>query len=187
MQEPWFYALWTAGAYLLGSVSTGDVVARVAGADIRALGTGNPGTANIYREVGRAQGVAVFALDFAKGAIATVPPYVLGLPTWTGLIATAAVIMGHLFPALWRLRGGTGLVVSMGAATGLLPVGALAGVAATAAAAVGIKDLGYAGAAFFVVAALVGGLVHQDALAVIGVLLAGTAIFIKARVQYRHR
>jgi glycerol-3-phosphate acyltransferase PlsY len=187
VQEPWFYALWTAGAYLLGSISTGDVVARIAGADIRALGTGNPGTANIYREVGRAQGVAVFALDFTKGAVATVPLYLLGLPTWTGLMATAAVITGHLFPILWRLRGGTGLVVAMGASAGLLPAGALAGATATALAAAVIKDLGYAGAVFFVVAALVGGVVHQDAVGVIGVLLAGTAIFIKARVQYHHR
>jgi glycerol-3-phosphate acyltransferase PlsY len=102
-------------------------------------------------------------------------------------MATAAVITGHLFPILWRLRGGTGLVVAMGASAGLLPAGALAGATATAVAAAVIKDLGYAGAVFFVVAALVGGVVHQDAVGVIGVLLGGTAIFIKARVQYRHR
>ena len=48
----WPYLLWVAAAYLLGSVSLGDVVARVAGFPIRIAGTGNPGTANVFREMG---------------------------------------------------------------------------------------------------------------------------------------
>ena len=64
-------AVWTIASYLLGTVSFGDLVARAAGVDIRALGTKNPGAANIYREIGPKYGIAVFALDVAKGAVAT--------------------------------------------------------------------------------------------------------------------
>ena len=56
MEEPWFYAVWAIGAYVLGSISIGDIVARAKGVNIRALGTGNPGAANIIREIGKRYG-----------------------------------------------------------------------------------------------------------------------------------
>ena len=108
MQQPWLYALWALGAYLLGSIPVGEPVAWAAGANIRALGTGNPGAANIFREISPSYGAAVFGLDLAKRAVATVPLYLLSLPAWAGLMATAAVLAGHFLPLPWRSIGGTG-------------------------------------------------------------------------------
>ena len=186
MNEPWFYAVWTVGAYLLGSLSIGDLVARAAGVKIRDLGTGNPGTANIFREMGPKFAVAVFTLDVAKGAAATVPLYLLDLPAWAGLPATAGVLAGHFFPLFWRFQGGTGLVVGMGAAVGLLPLGVMVAAPITAATARLTRNTGVAGGVFFVASMAAGWLVHRDALAVLAVLLIGMAVYVKSMVQYGH-
>ena len=98
MNEPWFYAVWTVGAFVVGTLPVGDLVARTKGVDIRALGTGNPGSANIYREIGPAHGVAVFLLDVSKGAVATVPLLLLDLPSWSGLAATTAALPTNRSP-----------------------------------------------------------------------------------------
>ena len=70
--------VWTIASYLLGVVPFGDIVARIAGVDIRSVGTRNPGAANVYREIGPKHGIAVFALDVAKGVVATAPMLLIG-------------------------------------------------------------------------------------------------------------
>ena len=184
MDTPWVYVLWGCAAYLLGSVSFGDVVARLAGVRIRDLGTGNPGTANVFRELGARYSAAVFALDLAKGIAATLPAFLLDLPVWAGLAGTVGVMVGHFLPVFWKFRGGTGLVVAMGAAIGLMPLGAL--IAAPVAAIVFLltRDSGFLGGAFFVAAAPAGWLVHKDPAAAAIVFVAGVAVFVKSRVQY---
>lgn len=186
MNEPWFYAVWAIGAYLLGSVSFGDLVARTAGIDIRNEGTGNPGTANIYREVGPRSAVVVFLLDLTKGTAAIAPIYLLDFPQQAGLVAGIAVLAGHFFPVFWKFKGGTGLVVAMGASLGFLPLGALIAVPFTVTFAKLRKDMGQAGGVFIVVAIIAGGIVHRDLFSVIAVLLIGLAIGIKSWIQYDH-
>lgn len=66
----WFPYLLLSIAYLLGSFPTGYLVGRMAGIDIRQHGSGSTGATNIWRNVGRFAGISVFAIDFAKGAIA---------------------------------------------------------------------------------------------------------------------
>ncbi len=66
----WFPYLLLAIAYLLGSFPTGYLVGRMAGLDIREHGSGSTGATNIWRNVGKFAGISVFAIDFAKGAIA---------------------------------------------------------------------------------------------------------------------
>ena len=111
-------AVWTIASYLLGTVSFGDLVARAAGVDIRALGTKNPGAANIYREIGPKYGIAVFALDVVKGAVATAPLLALGLPSWAPLPAALAVVLGHIFPVFEKKSGGTGMATAIGTTAG---------------------------------------------------------------------
>lgn len=184
MDTPWVYVVWGCAAYLLGSVSFGDIVARLAGARIRDLGTGNPGTANVFRELGGRYSAAVFALDLVKGAAATAPALLLGLPVWAALAGTVGVMVGHFLPLFWKFRGGTGLVVAMGAAAGLVPLGAL--IAAPLAAIVFLvtRDAGFFGAAFMAAAAVAGGLLLQDPASAAIVFVAGVAVFVKSRVQY---
>ncbi len=187
MNEPWFYFVWAAGAFVVGTLPVGDLVARAKGVDIRSLGTGNPGAANIYREIGPEYGIAVFLLDVAKGVAATAPLLFLGLPSWSRLAATAAVIGGHLFPFLWRLEGGTGLAVALGTMPGLLPLGVLFSAPAGAAWIVLSRNPAHSGAVVFVVTAVAGGLLHRDPVAALAVAMAAVVIFVKARVQYGGR
>ena len=99
MDNVWFAIVWSLGAYLVGSLSFGDLVARVAGVKIRAVGTGNPGAANVWREIGPRYGVAVMVLDVVKGALVTLPLYLFfHAPLWTKGLATGALLLGHFFP-----------------------------------------------------------------------------------------
>jgi len=66
----WFPYFLLAIAYLLGSFPTGYLVGRMAGIDIRELGSGSTGATNVWRNVGKFAGITVFVTDFAKGAIA---------------------------------------------------------------------------------------------------------------------
>ena len=187
MTSPLAYALWALGAYLLGSVSFGDIVARLARTPIREVGTGNPGAANVFREMGPKYAVLVFALDLAKGVAATLPAFLLGLPAWAGLAGAAGVLAGHFLPVFWGFRGGTGMVVAIGVAYGLLPAGALI---ATAPALVLLrlwKNAGYTGGVFFALAVPVGWLVHQDPYGAAVVVAAAAAVMGKSKVQYRWR
>lgn len=186
MNEPWFYVVWTIGAYLLGNASAGDLVARVSGVDIRSVGSGNPGTANVYREVGPRSAVAVFLIDLAKGTAATLPIYLLDLPALAGLAAAGAVLVGHFFPIFWGFKGGTGMMVGIGATIGFLPLGAVIAVPFGAAFAMRTKDMARAGVVFFAVTTIVGGLVHQTIFGVVAVLLITLAVGVKSYLQYDH-
>ena len=185
MDEPWQQALWISGALLLGSVSVGDLLTRSAGINIRTLGNGNPGAANVYREVGPAYGVAVFLLDIAKGAAATAPLLVLDAPMWVRASSMAALLAGHLFPVFWGFRGGTGMAVAMGSWTGLLPLGVLAAGPVSVLVFGLTRNTGFSGALLFLLTLLAGGFLHGDLTAVAAVVLAGLAVFIKSRLQYR--
>lgn len=183
IQTPWFYALWILGAYLLASLSPGDLVSRAAGVNIRALGTGNPGAVNIYNTIGPKFGFTVLILDVMTGAAATVPLYLLEFPGWAKLLAVAAALAGHIFPIFWRFNGGAGGAVGMGTAFGLLPLGALVAAAVTGIALILTRTPIYSVWLFFGVTLLAGWLLHQDVIGVIGVLLAAVAPTIKFLFQ----
>ena len=185
MDEPWAYALWAIGAYLLGSIPVGEVVARVKRVDIRSAGTGNPGAANVYREIGPAYGVAVFSFDCVKGFAATLPLTLVGAPTSAAAIAMGSVLAGHFFPFPWRSIGGTGLVVAMGSAAGLLPAGAAIAIVPSVLCMRLTRSAGYTGALFFTTAIVSGWLVHRDEVAAVAVLLGAVAVSLKALLQYR--
>ena len=186
MNEPWFYVVWAIGAYLVGSVSVGDVVARVSGVDIRSVGSGNPGTANVYRQVGPRSAAAVFVIDLAKGAAATVPLYFLDLSVWAGMLGAGAVLAGHFFPLFWGFKGGTGMMVGVGATIGFLPLGAVIAVPFGAAYAMRTKDMARAGVASLLVTLIAGAMVHQSVFGAVAVVLITLAVGVKSYLQYDH-
>ncbi len=178
-------AVWTIASYLLGMVSFGDIVARIAGVDIRSVGTKNPGAANFYREVGPKYGIAVFALDIAKGVIATAPLLAIdGLPVWTPIVAVFAVILGHIFPVLGKRSGGTGMATAIGASAGLAPFGILVGLPLGLVILAVLRNPGLAGGGFFVGTALLIGLSQQDWTNAIAVVAVGAVVLVKAKIQY---
>lgn len=111
----------SAAAYLLGSVDFGVIVPRLMGVDIYAEGSGNPGASNVFRTLGKKAGAAVLLGDAAKGALAA------GLGVWIvggefGFVTAFAAVLGHIFPAWHRFRGGRGVATALGAALFLEPV-----------------------------------------------------------------
>ena len=177
-------ALWIAACYLLGTVSFGDIVAKAAGVDIRSIGTKNPGAANIYREIGPKFGVAVFALDVAKGAVATAPLLLFDGPWWVVIAAAFAVVLGHIFPVFGKRSGGTGMATAMGTTVGLAPFGLLAGVPAALVTLAVTRNTGVTGGVLFLVTALLAWLVAQNAAGALGAIGVGAVVLVKARLQY---
>ena len=105
------------GAYLVGSVLFGVVLLRaVAGVDPRGVGSGNPGATNVMRIAGKGMGAAALALDAGKGAVVVLLARAV-TPDESALPAAAAVaaVLGHLFPAFYRFRGGKGVATALGA------------------------------------------------------------------------
>ena len=177
--------VWVLASYLLGMVSFGDIVAKIAGVNIRETGTKNPGAANFYREVGPRYGIAVFAVDIAKGAVATAPLLAIdGLPQWTPIAAALAVVLGHIFPIFGKRSGGTGMATAIGATFGLAPLGLLAGIPGGLLVLAVLRNPGFAGGFFFLGTALLVGFVGQDWTAAIAVAAVAVVVLAKARLQY---
>jgi glycerol-3-phosphate acyltransferase PlsY len=109
-------------AYAIGAIPFAFLLSRrIAGIDIRLAGSGNLGAANVLRTTGIRPGIIVALLDMAKGAVvvAIAERAGLGVAGRTGL-AMAAVV-GHMFPAWLRLRGGKGVATACGAFAVLAP------------------------------------------------------------------
>jgi glycerol-3-phosphate acyltransferase PlsY len=109
-------------AYLLGSVSFSILVVRLFfRKDIREEGSGNAGATNVLRNHGAKAGVAVALLDVAKGAAAVgAMKWATADPAWLSA-AAFAVVLGHVFPAFFRFRGGKGVATTVGAFLVLAP------------------------------------------------------------------
>lgn len=108
-------------AYLLGTFPSATLIARANGIDISTVGSGNPGASNVTRALGWRKGVWVYVLDALKGAIAA--GLALGLDGrplayWCGLV----VVLGHMFPAFRRFRGGKGVATGSGVLLALHPI-----------------------------------------------------------------
>ncbi|MCS7207561.1 MAG: glycerol-3-phosphate acyltransferase [Dehalococcoidia bacterium] len=114
-------ALALVGAYLLGSVPFAYLVARAKGVNIFAVGTGNPGAANVFRMVSKPLGVLVLILDILKGMGAVGMGVLLGLGEWERIALGGLAIGGHLYPVFLRFRGGAGLATAIGVALALAP------------------------------------------------------------------
>ena len=104
-------ALCAAAGYLLGSFSTGILVARKECHDIRAEGSHNTGASNALRVLGLKGGALTFAGDFAKAALSVL----LGLliaGQYGGMAAGLGVILGHNWPLFFGFKGGKGIACS---------------------------------------------------------------------------
>jgi acyl phosphate:glycerol-3-phosphate acyltransferase len=119
--------LLAAGAYVLGSIPFGVLLARAKGVDLRAVGSGNIGATNVARALGKGWAVVVLIADAAKGFVPVWLGGRLALPAWAIALAGLLAIAGHMFTLFLRGRGGKGVATSLGVALGLSPAAALIG------------------------------------------------------------
>jgi glycerol-3-phosphate acyltransferase PlsY len=114
--------------YLLGSIPTSVMIGRFFfGKDPRDFGSGNAGGTNTFRLFGWKAGVAVIAVDVAKGAAAVVlaPSVAVLPPVDSGIVAVAAgaaAVIGHVWTVFARFRGGKGVATSAGALAAIEPI-----------------------------------------------------------------
>ena len=109
-------------AYLIGSIPFALILARRWGADLRQVGSGNLGAANVMRASGVTAGVLVAALDMAKGAASVWIASRVGDGTDLPAAAGLAAIIGHVYPIWLRFRGGKGVATACGAFAMLTPM-----------------------------------------------------------------
>jgi acyl phosphate:glycerol-3-phosphate acyltransferase len=117
-------------SYLLGSIVGSLVLGRLkGGVDIRTLGSGNAGATNALRTLGKAIAFWVFVIDVAKGGVATglIAPWgavgaAAGLREWGVPVCGLAVMLGHIYPVWFGLRGGKAVATFAGSLIGIGPL-----------------------------------------------------------------
>jgi glycerol-3-phosphate acyltransferase PlsY len=99
--------------YLIGSLPTADLLARLAGVDLRRSGSGNPGTLNALRSAGARLAVPVLAVELVRGIAAVAAGRAMGGEA-AGFVAGAGAIAGNIYNPYYRFRGGKGLAITGG-------------------------------------------------------------------------
>ena len=124
--------------FLVCGIPFGKIIARAKGVDIQKVGSGNIGTTNVAREIGKGAAALTLLLDAGKGALATglalwfFPAFITGGASVAphgdaaGLegLVTLAAICGHIFSPFLHFHGGKGIAVGVGTLLGFAwPVG----------------------------------------------------------------
>ena len=119
--------------FAVGGIPSGLLLGKLKGIDVRRVGSGNIGAANVGRALGRPWGVAVFLLDATKGFV---PTYAVGgalaSPITVGggsetvralcwLAVGICAVLGHNYSPYLNFRGGKGVSTSLGVAMGVYP------------------------------------------------------------------
>ncbi|MHB8459253.1 MAG: glycerol-3-phosphate 1-O-acyltransferase PlsY [Candidatus Limnocylindrales bacterium] len=114
------------GAYLIGAIPFGVVVAKVSGGpDPRTLGSGRTGGANVLRALGPRAAAVAGLLDLLKGSVAVAIPIALGAGIVVEGLAVLAAIVGHSRSIYIGFHGGRGVSPAFGALLVLAPIVAL--------------------------------------------------------------
>lgn len=117
-------------AYLIGSIPTGVIVAKILGApDPRTVGSGNIGATNVGRAAGKAAGIITLIGDILKGLLITLLALYIfaNSPIEVSLVALAA-FLGHLFPVFLKFKGGKGVATALGVFLAIAPLQAIVAV-----------------------------------------------------------
>ena len=117
-------ALWALIGYLIGSVPSGVIIARVMGlGNLREIGSGNIGATNVLRTGSKKAAAATLALDAGKGLAAVLLAMVFAAPD-AAQVAGFMAMIGHCFPVWLGFRGGKGVATFFGVVFGLVwPIG----------------------------------------------------------------
>ena len=111
------------GAYVVGSIDFAVIIARMHGVDIHEIGSGNPGTSNVLRTLGRLPAAMVLIGDTMKGVIGASMGAIAGglvsatpsngISQWAFAAGFAAVV-GHCYPIFHKFKGGKGVATGFG-------------------------------------------------------------------------
>lgn len=115
-----YYIILAVACYFVGNVNFARVISKILKGDVTKSGSGNPGTLNTWRTFGFWPGVITFVLDMLKGLICALVAYFVfkHLRGCNGEIALYvagfSVVLGHVFPVIFKFKGGKGIATSVG-------------------------------------------------------------------------
>jgi len=136
-------------SYLIGNISPAILIGRLRGIDIRKEGSGNAGTTNVLRVMGKKAAAATLLIDALKGCLAVwfgcffmwyigtgglyaeplfgrvIVMYLGGEGVYMPLLCGIAVIFGHIWPVAFGFRGGKGVATALGVIAATAPFLAL--------------------------------------------------------------
>lgn len=107
-------------AYLIGNISPAIILGRKENIDIKKEGSGNAGTTNVLRVMGKKAAILTLIVDILKGTIAVVLGGFLG-GKMVAAICVIAVFLGHVWPVFFQFKGGKGVATAFGAFAGYNP------------------------------------------------------------------
>lgn len=105
-------------AYFIGSISPSIMLAKARGIDIKKEGSGNAGTTNALRVMGKKAGVITLVVDILKGVVAVLLGNLIAGPIG-GMCAAVAAFCGHVWPVLYKFKGGKGVATAFGVLLGI--------------------------------------------------------------------
>ena len=109
-----YFVLAVVIAYLLGSISPSTILAKAQGKDIKKEGSGNAGTTNTLRVLGKKAAVITLIVDIGKGILAVSLAYLISTPD-AAMVSALAAFCGHVWPLYFGFKGGKGVAVAFGA------------------------------------------------------------------------
>ena len=115
------YIIMAVIAYCIGSINFSVIISKkMAGFDVREKGSGNAGSTNVLRSVGKKAAALTLICDILKGVISILIAMILGNlvknldKELLVQIAGIAVVIGHTFPIFFEFKGGKGVATSLG-------------------------------------------------------------------------
>ncbi len=105
-------------AYLLGCISTGLLIARGTGVNLREAGSKNTGASNVLRVLGLRKGIITFLGDFLKATLACLigslllPQSTFGIAGFGVMLGGLFAVIGHNWPVFYGFKGGKGVACS---------------------------------------------------------------------------
>ena len=181
-------------AYLIGSINFSVIISKkMAGFDVREKGSGNAGSTNVLRTVGKKAALLTLVCDILKGVVSVLVALLVGLIAGETAnkailveIAALAVVIGHTFPVFFQFKGGKGVATSLGVILIVnWKIGLICLVFALAIMAVGrMVSLGsisasvlFAVLTIFIRDSYIGGVEFEFSFIIFGILLAALVIF----------
>ena len=103
-------------AYFLGNISPAIILGKMNGIDIKKTGSGNAGTTNVLRTLGKKAALITMVVDILKGFFGVMRGFLLGGYV-VGTLWAVSAFCGHIWPALYSFRGGKGVATAFGVIT----------------------------------------------------------------------
>ncbi len=118
-------AIFAVCSYLFGNINWAIIISKLKKMDIRKLGSGNPGTLNMSRNLGLGIGLLTFFLDVMKGVVPVLVVYfitrnrffhgtIFCVSDFGIYLCGLSVVLGHIYPVFFKFKGGKGIASTIG-------------------------------------------------------------------------